>query len=275
MDIKSVTGICFSPTGTTKKILEAIAEGIEAQTVQVMDVTRRSDRRTVAPFSKDDLVILAVPVYYGRVPEESLPYFAALKGQETPVVPVVVYGNREYDDALRELYDLSVNGGFIPVAAGAFIAQHSYSTPDRPIAEARPDPSDLEKAEAFGAEIRNKLGTAQTAREAALRSVPGNVPYVVPRNLLLIKEARKSVPLTPLTDEGTCTECGQCMQICPSEAISLNGSVLTDRWRCILCFACIKECPTGARQMTDENFTQAVSQLFDLCRDRKAPEVFL
>ena len=275
MNIQTVTCICFSPTGTTKTIADRISQSIGADKIEMVDGTKRSDRKKLTPFSKDDLVILAAPVYYGRIPEEIVPYFATLKGQNTPVVLTVVYGNREYDDALKELYDIAVAGEFIPVAAGAFIAEHSYSTPDRPIAEARPDVSDLDKAEAFGAHIRKKLAPFESLNETALSNVPGNVPYVVPKNLANIKEARKSIPFTPETDEDTCIQCGQCVEMCPTEAVSLNETVITDRWRCIICFACIKNCPTGARQMKDENFIQAISHLYDLCRERKEPDVFL
>jgi len=275
MNIETVTCICFSPTGTTKTIAEKIARSIGTQNIEILDCTKRSDRKERDPFSKEDLVILATPVYYGRIPEEIAPWFATLKGRQTPVVPLVVYGNREYDDALKELFDIAVTGEFIPVAGGAFIAEHSYSTSLRPIAKARPDTGDLEKAEAFGADIRKKLDRVESVDEAALSKVPGNMPYIVPKSLNLIKEARKSVSFAPETDENLCIQCGQCVESCPTEAISLNDTVTTDRWKCIICFACVKNCPTGARQMKNENFKQAISHLYDLCRERKDPEMFL
>jgi len=275
MDINTVTCLSFSPTGTTKIIVEHISQGIEAERIEMVDCSKRSYRKRFGSFRKDDLLILAAPVYYGRIPEEILPYFAALKGSQTPAIPVVVYGNREYDDALKELFDTALAGGFVPVAAGAFIAQHTYSDLDRPIAEGRPDKGDLKQAKTFGGNIRRKLGSAGNVDEAALSTVPGNVPYLNPVNLNLIKEARKSIPLTPETDPELCNECGQCMEGCPAEAVSLNDTVTTDRWRCMICFACIKNCPTGARQMKDENFKNAIIQMYDFCRERKEPEVFL
>ena len=54
-----------------------------------------------------------------------------------PVVPVVLYGNRDYEDALKELCDLVSEQGFVPVAAGAFIGEHSFSRKGMPIAEGR------------------------------------------------------------------------------------------------------------------------------------------
>ena len=61
------------------------------------------------------------------------------KGNATPVIPVVVYGNRDYEDALKELSDALSAQGFVPVSAGAFIGEHSYSRKDMPIAAGRPD----------------------------------------------------------------------------------------------------------------------------------------
>lgn len=45
----------------------------------------------------------------------------------------------------------------MPVAAGAFVGEHSYSTPATPIAQGRPDARDLIAATAFGAQVREKL----------------------------------------------------------------------------------------------------------------------
>lgn len=56
---------------------------------------------------------------------------------------VVVYGNWDYVDALIELRDIAVKMGFKPIAAAAFIGEHSFSTEDSPIAYGRPDISDL------------------------------------------------------------------------------------------------------------------------------------
>ncbi|MCP4579201.1 MAG: 4Fe-4S dicluster domain-containing protein [Deltaproteobacteria bacterium] len=274
MKFQTISCICFSPTGTTKIIAEHIAKGMGAERIEMMDCTKRSEREKLKGAFKDDPVILATPVYYGRVPEEIAPFFAKLSAQKTPVVLAVVYGNREYEDALKELHDIAVADGFIPVAGGAFIAENSYSTADRPIAQGRPDADDLAKVEAFGARVREKFELLDSPDSADALKVPGNVPYVTHQNLLMIKEARKSVPLTPETDAELCTQCGRCVEVCPSGTVSLDEEVLTDRWRCSICFACIRNCPTGARQMTEPNFAKAIQQLAGICRERKEPEFF-
>ena len=82
-------------------------------------------------------------MYGGRLPADAVKRLSNLKGHNTPAVIVVVYGNREYEDALLELNDLAIEAGFKPVAAGAFIGEHSYSNKDSPIAHGRPDEKDI------------------------------------------------------------------------------------------------------------------------------------
>lgn len=275
MEIKTVRCLCFSPTGTTMRIAESIIHGISPSCSEIIDVTKKP-QRNIKPFvGEDDLVILASPVYYGRVPEEILAYLTSLKATQNPVVPVVVYGNRAFEDALKELHDIAVNAGFIPVAGGAFVAEHSYSSKTHPIAPNRPDESDIRKAQEFGALIRKKLHNVELSEHLTAITIPGHFPYLEPVNLNMIKEARSIVALTPETEVAKCTKCGQCAAVCPTGAISPDDVTQTDRWQCLICFACVKICPEEARQMNEPNFQTAIHALQQNCQDRKEPEFFL
>lgn len=275
MNLDLIKCVLFSPTGTTKKVVEAITQGIGGKQVEMVDVTRRSQRGMSLGFEESDLAILAAPVYYGRIPEEIASYFATLSAKGTPVVPVVVYGNREYEDALKELTDIAVSGNFVPVAGGAFIAQHSYSTDRYPIADGRPDADDLQKAARFGAAVREKLSRLESLRTVSDIAVPGRFPYVEPKNLNDIKRVRQHVALTPETDSSKCTQCGQCAEACPTGAIVPDDVAQTDRFNCLICFACIKACPEDARQMREPNFWTAIEALAGTCQERKQPEWYL
>ncbi|MCP4024431.1 MAG: 4Fe-4S dicluster domain-containing protein [Desulfobacteraceae bacterium] len=277
MEYQSVCGIYFSPTGTTKSIVENIVNGIGDQDVRMIDITQRTDRKNDLPELNQALVILAVPVYYGRIPEEVAPFIAELKVKNTPVIPVVVYGNREYDDALKELYDLSVAGGFSPIAAAAFIGEHSYSIAGRHIAHGRPDPNDIQKARDFGKKIKDKIQGLKSLDGLEPLMVPGNVPYIEPSNLNMIKMARKmdTVSLTPQTDKDLCVQCLQCVEACPNGAIDDQDISKIDKLQCMICFACVKICPEKAKQMTDSNFNIAIEQLKIACEQRKEPEIFV
>ena len=86
---------------------------------------------------------------------------------------VALYGNREFDDALVELRDLSAAKGFNIIAAGAFIGEHSFSTPTQPIAAGRPDADDLKQAIQFGKQVATKIAS----NHFDTPDIDGHVPY--------------------------------------------------------------------------------------------------
>ena len=129
--------IYFSPTGTTKKTMTSIAQGLGVKSVVHYDVTLPgSGTETVL---SDGVAIIGIPVYAGRVPELCLQRMQRITAKGLPCVLVALYGNREFEDALVELRDFATRQGFKVVAAGAFIGEHSYSTQERPIAAGRPN----------------------------------------------------------------------------------------------------------------------------------------
>jgi ferredoxin len=265
MEVKHVKAIYFSATGTTKRILWSIAKGIGVDDVEHIDLTLPDGaRRTLPPFS-DELVLLGAPVYGGRLPVDAIHRFKKLAGSETPAVVIVVYGNREFDDALLELKDLAVELGFHPIAAGAFIGEHSFATEDVPIASGRPDSRDVQKAMDFGGRIREKLTALPSPGAQADLVVPGRFPY---------EGGPQSMAASPVTKEDTCAVCGTCASVCPTGAISIDESVATNVELCIRCCACIKSCPTGARVWEDSLMKEIANWLNENCNVRKEPQVF-
>ncbi|HEY3277906.1 MAG TPA: EFR1 family ferrodoxin [Syntrophorhabdaceae bacterium] len=276
MDIETVTCLYFSPTGTTGTTAKEIARGMAGAQVKVLDCTRPAQRaKNTRAFRGDEIVILAVPVYYGRVPETAADYFYTLSGENTPAVLVVIYGNRAYDDALRELYDIASKRGFIPVAGGAFIGEHSYSTEKRPIARGRPDEKDLQKAREFGGLVRKKMEALDLLGAIKPLTVPGNVPYKEPEALYRVRSLRQTASFTPETDMALCTGCTLCADACPVEAIDRDDPATTDKGRCTLCFACVKVCPVQARAMNELSSGPAVTRIYESCQSRKEPEYYL
>ena len=109
----------FSPTGTTCTIVRRIADRLEKNagepvTIREYDFTLPSGRREAPSFNARDLLIIGVPVYAGRVPNVLLSYLNIIIGSGALVVPVVLYGNRDYDDALLELKDILESNGLPP-----------------------------------------------------------------------------------------------------------------------------------------------------------------
>jgi ferredoxin len=264
--IRSVKLVYFSPTQTTERVLRSIAEGLGLEPSEVIDFTLPEARtRPPTPF-QDELVLLGAPVYAGRVPLDAVEYLNTLTADRTPAVPVVVYGNRHYDDALLELRDIAVRTGFVPVAAGIFIGEHSFSTAGEPLAPGRPDDRDAARARDFGARIRTKLEPLDSIEQLEPFGVPGSFPY---------RERVKLFKIAPLTSDELCTQCGECVGVCPKAAIDEEDATQTDAARCIFCCACIRACPEDARVMEDEALLDVVRRLRATCRERREPEIFL
>ena len=127
--------------------------------------------------SENELLVVGVPVYMGRVPALVTEWLHAIAARNTPAVCVVVYGNRVYDDALIELEDILTGCGCRPIAGAAYIGEHSFSTDETPTAKDRPDAGDLHHAESFGRKIREKLDAIASADQIPDGAIPGCRPY--------------------------------------------------------------------------------------------------
>lgn len=266
MEINVVKLIYFSPTQTTRKVLEGISHGVHAVRVEHVDLTLPGAARQHSPQLSGDLALIGAPVYGGRLPSVFVSRFREIKGNGGPAVIVVVYGNRAYEYALLELWDLALERGFRPIAAGAFVGEHSYSTSGTPIAAGRPDREDLGNAKGFGGMIHEKMTSLRTLDQLAPLRVPGNFPY---------KELSMLAGISPATQKALCTGCQECAAVCPTAAIDLADPAVTDKSLCIRCCACIKICPAGARSMDDLRITQVAGRLHEICAMRKEPEMYL
>jgi ferredoxin len=262
----TTTLIYFSPTRTTKKVLEGIARGLGVDSIEHIDITPPNAQTPVSQELHGAFALIGAPVYSGRIPIEAVQRLRRLKGGGTPAAIVVVYGNRAYEDALLELRDLVQEIGFNAVAGAAFIGEHSFSTPETPLAVARPDEEDLTEAEAFGATLREAMIGLPSVTQQVLLEVPGSYPH---------RERGERSGITPVTDSELCGWCETCVQVCPTAAVSARASIETDPQACILCCACVKSCPTGARTMADEEIRRIARGLYENHRVRKEPEMFL
>lgn len=266
MKIDKLKLVCFSPTGTTKAVIQGIARGINHDYQEVLDITNPLIRQDAMQTSANDLLIVGVPVYMGRVPAIIGERLSRIKANSTPTVCVVVYGNRLFDDALLELTNILTKQGCKPFAGAAFVGEHSFSSAETPIAESRPDSMDLYHAEQFGKRIIAKLQMASSTNSTAGIDVPGKYPYGGVAQLW-------SVDFIGINSE--CNQCGICAEVCPANAIDSTNSRIIDKEKCITCCACIKKCPMGARFIKDSPVKEAAVRLNRLYSERKDPIVFI
>lgn len=262
MVIERVHAVFFSATGTTKRVVEwltgVLAEQLGCGTATV-DFTLPAARQKRYVFGPADLVVFGVPTYAGRVPNLLLPFMkSGFLGNGALAVPVVLFGNRNFDDALIELRDCLQNSGFCTVAAGAFVGEHAFS---RTLAAGRPDASDHKEASDFAVRVARKV-QALSGAPACPVAVDGCSPirpYYTPRD-------RNGTPINilkvkPKTSDA-CDRCGICARICPMGSIDPADPTVVNGV-CIKCGACVKGCPRGAKYYDDPGYLYHQHELED------------
>ena len=328
----AITVICFSPTHTSKTIAEAVAAGMArarcgsegnaeasascSMLVRTIDLTLdRSDEPII--LTSGETVVLGAPVYAGRVAPEAVRRLKRIQvaaGASIPAVITVTYGNRDYEDALVEFYDLALSLGLIPFAAGAFIGEHSYSTPAMPIAEGRPDSMDLAHsystpampiaegrpdsmdladASIFGGECARKL---ESPGAFAPFHIKGNRPYKEPSRPTSSPAAAHpsgsgTAAVPPVHSAATaspdrpdipavpvtadgCPLCGECAAVCPTGAIVLDSGSMKVLTDPSLCIRCCA-CVKACPAGMRTYSTPFAAFLHEHCSARREPETFL
>ena len=152
-----ITQLLFSPTGGTQKAADLLAHAL-SDSVQTVDLCDSQAHFSEVSLASDDLALIAVPSYGGRVPAAAIQRLAA------------VHGNGAFEDTMVELEDAAKQAGFRIVAGVAAVAEHSIV---REFAAGRPDAQDQAQLIAFAARIQEKLAAGHLTEPA----IPGNRPY--------------------------------------------------------------------------------------------------
>lgn len=255
MNITKATVVYFTGTNTTKRYAEAFAQALPYETTLH---TLRYDNPINTTFGPDELLVLAGPVFGGYMPPFVWEQLKNIKGSNTPVVLLAVYGARDYDHALLEMNTELSAKGFITIGAAALVARHSIATN---IAPDRPNEKDLEEVADFAKTIATRLEEMNSISDAPAFEFKGVLDGKRPHN-----------PAPVVTDE--CTECGICAMECPVGAIPEEASNTTDDSKCIACMRCIEMCPFEARQTPEEVLTRVQGFLKDKADPTKPNEFF-
>ena len=255
----------FSPTGGTQKAADILAEGLAAcgnipdTMTETIDLTDYSADFGAVCLAPEDIALIAVPSYAGRVPEDAMERLAAVRGNGARAVLLCVYGNRAFEDTPAELADGAERAGFKTAAAAAAIAEHSIAHTYAPAA-GRPDAQDEECLKAYAGKIWEKL----SGEECPAPAIPGNRPY----------KKRGAMEMIPQANEG-CTKCGLCAEKCPVQAIDRNDPHIVNREQCIYCMRCVSVCPLSVREINPAAVQKVALMLQTVSPARRECELFL
>lgn len=246
--------IYFSPTGGTEKVTDILSSVWDCERVKI-DLCDMKEDFSKYELSKDDMCIISVPSYGGRVPGTAVERLKLIKGNGAKAYIVCVYGNRAYEDTLMELKDCVEETGFNVISAVGAVSEHSIM---RKFAAGRPDDEDKKELKEYAEKIKKK------AESGNLTSIddPGSHTY----------KEYKGVPLKPEPNK-KCTGCGLCREKCPVGAIKEDNS--TDKDKCISCMRCVSLCPNGARDLNKVVIAAMEMKMAKAFEGRKANELFI
>lgn len=253
-----ITQIVFSPTGGTQKVIDILCSAWNLPTSTV-DLTRPDLDFSTSQINPEDLIVIAIPSYAGRVPTLAANRLKQIQGDHAKCVLVCVYGNRAYEDTLIELFDLTKELNFEAIAAITAIAKHSIMNQ---FATNRPDSNDIKELQTFAHHIMDKLKSKND--DLTLKQVPGNHPY----------KPVKGGGIVPFASD-ECIECGHCVSLCPAQAISHTSAKRIDPSLCISCMRCVSVCPLQARHIDQEKLNQLISKVKEAISSRKDNELFI
>jgi len=242
--------ITFSPTRGSYHYGSYLANKLGTEVL--IDKTLPAERIDDCVLDQENqIIVVSYPCYGGRMPSLFSAYFKnhvhLAKGSS--VILLTSYGNRHFDDALVEGFDLVKEKGAEVIGATAMVTEHVYTNK---VGTGRPNTSDYAVLDAFSSVIQRRLQQGEK-----LTDVEGNRPYKT-------GAAKKAVYFMPERNEALCSHCNACYAVCPTGALSAN-----DPQACLHCLACVKACKSGALTMDMTYLQGAVTFLETHCSKQR------
>lgn len=259
MKIKTVWAVYFSPAGSTKNIAVSSGKLLAAELgadFKEIDFTLPAAREETYHFSQEELVIFAMPVYAGKIPNKMLPYVKdGFSADGSALIALSVFGNRAFDNALSELRAVLENSGFICAAGAGLASRHVFS---KILGKNRPDSNDGALLNEFLKNISAALKSSANVPHA--EDFPGDADAAYYTPLGTDSKPAKFLKAKPKTDMNKCTDCKICANVCPLSSISFD-TVNEVPGICIKCQACVLKCPENAKYFDDESFLSHVKMI--------------
>jgi len=246
-DSVSALVVCFSQTGNTRQVAEAVVRGLQAHGVKA----QLSDLLTADPGDADryDVVGIGTPVFYYKEPVVVRRFIERLpRAHRKPAFTFLTQGGHPVNTLRRMQKQLAARG---------YTVVNSYSCPGYDTypmflhdfrAWGHPDAQELGQAQDFGERLANECRWFRDERRFGLpkyRFVGGK--YFLLSHVMQGGRMKRFLP--PITvNEDLCTRCGTCARTCPAQAITLEPCpVISDA--CMWCYQCERICPEQALEV--------------------------
>lgn len=252
LNFDKLSKVYFSPSGTTEKVVNEIAKNFNMNR-ENYDLLSFNDEKSF----DNELVIIGIPVFNGRIPKTARERLSKMKGNQTKTIVVLNYGNMEYGDALLELTELLKENNFQIIGVATTVSQNALF---KPIAHNRPDENDLIRINEFSQKIIEKLKD-NTENEIFVSGYKPYPDYTTPA-------------FSVICDENLCTECLDCAYTCPEDAIMEDKPKMTKISDCTRCSTCINVCSEGARSFSGAEYELEKEDAMNNFLERKEAEFF-
>ena len=259
-----------SPAGTTRHVADVMMQQCRSLGVDVRDVDLAGDTDmeavlgAIAGGGGDLCLFVGSPVYVSHALPPVMDFIQRLPaGTVIPAVPFVTWGGACSGMALFEMGEALENKGMMLAGGAKILALHSMMwRSDAPVGQGHPDAEDDRLVRDLVKNVHRQL---RDGAETVLKSSDlAHYPKAVMAEMAKLSLAAAAAHMPPRSiNEEACTECGQCAEVCPTDAITYSPYPVFGK-ACIYCYNCVRDCPEQAIEadmsMVAERIRERVQQ---------------
>lgn len=270
-----------SPNGSTRHVARVMAKHLMKLGLSVteFDLGREDDRQRIAAaiqeIAQPFCLWVGSPVYVDHMVPPVEYFLSSLPGmRQAFAVPFITWGAVNSGVALYEMGQKLEEKGFTVLGAAKVAAVHSSMwKSDQPLGAGRPDSDDDEMVQELVRLIQEKIATPE-AKALPLESL--NYQPLKIQQEAREKSIAKAKEIYPelAADDDKCSQCGECAQLCPAGAITMNPYPQFGE-DCFLCLKCMRECPEDAIPFDTSAMEQRIRSMAAVVRETPLSQIFV
>ncbi len=271
-----------SPAGTTRHVAKVIEGKLKSykREVVVCEIGKNETQltqvlHTLAETDEKVCLYLGSPVYASH----ALPLIMDLIDHlpvksQSYAVPFATWGGATSALALEEMGAALTTRGYNVVAAAKILAVHSLMWQlEKPVGAGHPDRDDDRLIEELVVAVKKNLAHSE--------------PFILPQKVLEYQPRAMATEMLKLNlqiakgilpqrtiNQKLCTQCGECVDQCPVEALTLTPwPVFAES--CIVCFNCMRLCPENAIEADLATIYQRIEERAQAVREGAPSQIYL